>query len=118
MTRRLGRWLFAAPPLALLLGLFTACGPPTSGKSAGALWTEQCARCHGEDGRGDPRQLALAPTLDLTRSVMVKRRARGLIYQRIQQGYGAMPGFAHRLEQGDVELLIGFVLNFGETGGR
>ena len=43
---------------------------------------------------------------------MVARRARGLIYQRITQGYGSMPGFGHRLERGDVEALTELVLAF------
>lgn len=106
------RWLLSSPAFAMLIALCGACGSPTSGKAAATLWTEQCARCHGEDGRGDPRQLSLAPALDLTRSILVRRQARGLIYQRITQGYGSMPGFAHKLERGDVELLIELVLGF------
>jgi len=41
---------------------------------------------------------------------MVAARASGLIYQRIAWGYGTMPGFAHKLERGDLELLVDFVL--------
>lgn len=92
--------------------LAAACGSPSSGKPADQLYAENCLRCHGDDGRGDPRQLTLAPNLDLTRSVMVARGARGLIFQRITQGYGSMPAFGHKLQRGDVELLVDFVLNF------
>jgi hypothetical protein len=66
----------------------------------------------GTDGRGDSRFLTLTPNLDLTRSVMVARKARGLIFQRITQGYGSMPGFGHKLERGDVEALTELVLAF------
>ena len=108
MTNRiLGAALAAVGLLAA-----AACGSPTSGKSATELYAENCMRCHGEDGRGDPRQLTLAPNLDLTRSVMVARGARGPIYLRITQGYGSMPAFGHKLERGDVELLVEFVLRF------
>ncbi len=87
-----------------------ACGPPTSGKPAAELWVENCARCHGAAGEGNPAQIGLDPKVDLTASAMVAGRARGLIYQRISYGYGAMPGFEHKLERGDVELLVDYVL--------
>jgi cytochrome c oxidase cbb3-type subunit 3 len=101
--------------LAAALGavaLAAGCGSPSSGKPADQLYAENCLRCHGDDGRGDPRQLTLAPNLDLTRSVMVARGARGPIFRRITQGYGSMPAFGHKLQRGDVELLVDFVLDF------
>ena len=97
----------AAVAVALALA---GCGSPTSGKSAAELYDEPCTRCHGADGRGDPRALSLSPNSDLSRSQLVRRRARGPIYLRITQGYGSMPGFAHKLERGDVELLVDYVL--------
>ncbi|MEZ5312709.1 MAG: cytochrome c [Thermoanaerobaculia bacterium] len=115
MRRGGRRLLYLSPLAAALLGLLAACGPPTSGLSAEELYREQCARCHGDDGRGDPRQLALSPAVDLTRSRMIRRRARGAIYQRITQGYGSMPAFSYKLERGDVDLLIAHVLKFGEN---
>jgi mono/diheme cytochrome c family protein len=92
------------------LGGLAGCGSPTSGKSAVELYDEHCLRCHGADGHGDPRAVALAPLADLSRSLLVQKKARGPIYLRITQGYGAMPGFSHKLERGDVELLIDYVL--------
>ncbi|MEO8196239.1 MAG: cytochrome c [Thermoanaerobaculia bacterium] len=101
----------AAGIAALAVALTVAgCGAPTSGKSAAELYGEHCTRCHGADGRGDPRALSLSPNSDLTRSRLVRRRARGPIFLRITQGYGSMPGFAHKLERGDVDLLVDYVL--------
>jgi mono/diheme cytochrome c family protein len=94
------------------LAVFPGCGSPSSGRPAREIYAELCQRCHGDDGRGDPRQVTLAPNLDLTRSVMVARRERGLIYRRIAQGYDSMPGFGHRLERGDIESLTELVLAF------
>jgi len=88
----------------------TGCGAPTSGRSAAELYGEHCARCHGADGRGDPRARTLSPNSDLSRSALVHRRARGPIYLRITQGYGSMPAFAHKLERGDLDLLVDYVL--------
>jgi mono/diheme cytochrome c family protein len=99
--------------LALLLPLAAgACGAPTSGKSAVQLWEENCQRCHGPDGTGDPAQRTLAPNVDLTRSPAVRAGDRLRIYQKISYGYGTMPGFAHRLERGDLELLADHALTF------
>ena len=54
--------------------------------------------------------LALSPNADLSRSELLRQRSRGQIYLRITQGYGSMPAFSHKLERGDVELLVDYVL--------
>jgi len=100
--------LLAALALAALAA--QGCGAPTSGKSAAELYGEHCSRCHGSDGRGAPRVLTLSPNADLTRSSLVQSRARGPIHLRITQGYGSMPAFSHKLELGDVDLLVDYVL--------
>lgn len=104
----------ARPVLALALAL---AAPAISGcagdeRSGADLYRDYCARCHGATGKGDPRSLALYPNLDLTtsRAVRAGRRGRGLIYQRITIGYGAMPGFADRLESRQAEDLVDYVL--------
>lgn len=102
--------------IALALAV-AGCGAPNSGKSGAELYAEHCTRCHGADGRGDPRALGLSPNSDLTRSNLVRRRARGPIYLRITQGYGSMPGFAHKLERGDVDLLVDYVLELESPSG-
>lgn len=82
---------------------FTACRPPAS-----ELWTEHCARCHGEDGRGVESQRTFYPGADLTRSELIADQARGSIYQRIAFGWGTMPGFKHQLRQSELEKLVTF----------
>ncbi len=110
--RRAGPAGSLAPWTAVVLAAAAAagCGPPTSGKSAVELYGEHCARCHGEDGRGDPRALALAPGSDLSRSALVRNRKRGPIHLRISHGSGSMPAFSHKLELGDIDLLVDYVL--------
>lgn len=91
-----------------------ACGPPTSGIPVGELWADNCVRCHAEDGRGVRAQRGLDPKLDLVASELVRGGDRGLVYQRIAWGYAGMPGFAHKLERGDLELLTQYVLDLAE----
>lgn len=97
--------------VAAVVALGAACGPPTSGLSAEELWQRHCVRCHGADGRGPQAQRGLDPGIDLTRSRLVVAHERGALYRRIAYGQGGMPGFAHKLERGDLELLVDYVLS-------
>jgi mono/diheme cytochrome c family protein len=100
--------------LAALALAAAGCGAETSGTPVAELWSGNCASCHGEDGRGHPARRRLEPALDLGRSELVARGARGLLHQRISWGYGTMPGFSHRLPPGDIEKLVEFVERFRE----
>ena len=101
-----------AVAIAVAAAVAAGCGSPSSGIPAETLYVEHCQRCHGADGRGDPRARTLSPRIDLTRSELVAREARGVIYQRIARGYDAMPAFSHKLERGDIEALAEFVLRY------
>ena len=96
--------------LALLGPALTACAG--GDHDAGDLYRTHCVRCHSADGKGDRRSVGLYPNLDLTSSPLVHTgaRARGLLYRRISEGYGAMPGFGDRLETADLEKLVDYVL--------
>ena len=97
--------------LAMILAVpLAACGPRE--RNAAALYRGYCVRCHGADGRGDPRSIGLYPNLDLTSAPLVRHRVRGAIYNRIAEGYGPMPGFAHRLEPQEIEALVDYTLRF------
>ena len=94
-------------PLAAL-PLLAACAGEPKGREPAALYAHYCARCHGAGGEGDPRNVALYPGLDLIRSEMIAKRARTVVHRRIAQGYGPMPGFAHRLSPAEVRALVDF----------
>jgi mono/diheme cytochrome c family protein len=85
-----------------------ACGPPAGHRSAEELYPKYCAKCHGADGRGNPSQVGLYPNLDLTRSKLTGRMAHLAVYNRIAQGYGPMPGFAHRLSADEINHLADY----------
>ncbi len=102
MTRGRAGTICLLPSLLAAL----ACGPSTSGLPAEQLWSQHCQSCHGADGRGVPARRGLEPALDLKRSQLLEGRGRNLGYQRVAYGYGAMPGFVHKLPQGDLELLV------------
>ena len=117
--RRSQLLVFLLPVAAVALSVAaalstTACSAPTD-RTAEQLYPEFCARCHGADGKGDPRNVNLYPGLDLTHSKLVGRDARFLIYRRIAVGYGPMPGFAHRLSQLEIGRLTDYTTKLGSA---
>jgi mono/diheme cytochrome c family protein len=96
--------------LLALLGLLgiVACGPPAGDRKAEELYPKYCAKCHGPDGKGDPRQVNLYPNLDLTASKLTGKGAHLAIYNRIAQGYGPMPAFSHRLSADEMNRLTDY----------
>ncbi len=100
----------AALLLLLATPLLAACAGEPEGRDPAALYAHYCARCHGAGGEGDPRNVALYPGLDLTRSEMIAKGARTVVHRRIAQGYGPMPGFAHRLSPEEIQALVDFCL--------
>jgi len=99
--------------VAALLGsaiALSGCGPIGSGTPASELWAANCQRCHGVDGRGVPALRGVEPELDLTRSSTVRGGRRAEIRRVIATGDVRMPGFGHRLPNGDVEALVDLVL--------
>ena len=114
-----------APARGAALGLLALLAPALAGcatgeRDAGELYGAHCARCHAADGRGDRRSLGLYPELDLTASPLVRAgaRARGLLYRRINEGYGAMPGFGDCLQTADVQRVVDYILRLpqGKAG--
>lgn len=87
----------------------TACGPrdPLPAPEGYDLF---CARCHGDDGRGDPKTVALNPRLDLVASEMVQAGDRELVRDRIAQGKGAMPALERKLVPGELEALTEYTI--------
>lgn len=85
------------------------------GPTPAQLYTEHCASCHGADGRGDPRRRGFYAGLDLTASPLVQEGRDGLVYRRIAYGYGAMPGFQHKLDTNQLLGLTEYTLQFSAT---
>jgi mono/diheme cytochrome c family protein len=106
----------ASLALLALLGAAALAACAGGDHDAGDLYRTHCVRCHAADGKGDRRSVGLYPSLDLTSSPLVRAgsRARGLLYGRISEGYGAMPGFGHRLDTADLEKLIDYVLRLAQ----
>lgn len=90
--------------LAGLVATLAGCGP-RGPLSPPENYDAYCARCHGDDGRGDPKMVRLKPELDLVRSAMVRDGDLALVRERIAEGEGTMPGFEHKLTPEELEAL-------------
>ncbi|MGD2116616.1 MAG: cytochrome c [Acidobacteriota bacterium] len=113
MRRRHAGGLLTA---VLLVLVAAACGPPRP-LTPEVSYDYFCARCHGDDGTGDPDAVKLNPKLDLLRAEMVREGDRELVRERIVEGKGSMPGFRDKLEPHEVEELVTYTLErFGRGG--
>ena len=76
-----------------------------SAVEAPKLFTANCARCHGADGKG---QTTLGKTLDvpdLTSSKMSAAKIKSII----SKGAGSMPAFGKKLKAADITSLANYV---------
>lgn len=72
------------------------------------VYLNNCARCHGADGRSETELGRLYGATDLT-DRKVKRMSRKKLSSIIQNGYGSMPAFKKKLSSKDVSGLVGYI---------
>ena len=82
------------------------------------MYAAYCARCHGEDGKGNPRSMKLYPNLDLVASPMARRGDRALVRDRIARGFGPMPGFSRRLTPQQIDALVDYTFELQRKAGE
>jgi|CXWL01.1.fsa_nt_gi mono/diheme cytochrome c family protein len=101
------QWRRAVSLLALAV-VAGACrrGPPTPE----AAYSRYCAKCHGADGRGDPRPIGPDPHLDLLKSEMLARHDASEVARRIREGHGRMPAFSTKLTSAEIQALAAFTI--------
>lgn len=83
-----------------------------------AMYAAYCARCHGENGTGNPRSMKLYPNLDLVASPMARRGDRALVRDRIARGFGPMPGFSRRLTPQQIDALVDYTFELQRKAGE
>ena len=103
--------------LLAILPLFAGCTKKP--ETPPEMYAAYCARCHGEDGKGNPRsRVKLYPNLDLVTSPMVRRGDRPLVRERIAKGYGPMPGFSRRLTPQQIEAMVDYTFELHRKAGE
>lgn len=78
-------------------------------KSTREVYAQNCARCHGADGRG---QTTLGKTLDVPDIADAKwqnRHTDKKMTAKIVKGGGGMPAFSKKLSAGEISSLVAYV---------
>jgi cytochrome c553 len=76
-----------------------------------ALWTKNCASCHGEDGKGKTKMGELLKVRDLTDPAVHATLTREGVIKAIKEGVKneagklVMKGYAGKLSDGEIEAL-------------
>jgi Cytochrome C oxidase, cbb3-type, subunit III len=85
--------------------------------SAKQIYSEECAQCHGEHGKGDgPEARTHAPLpADLTDSKRMATVTDGEIFYQISEGRRPMPSFKNRLTQDQRWQLVLLVRSFSQA---
>ncbi len=80
----------------------------TEKSSSRSLYINNCARCHGADGKGDTELGKLYGSSNLT-TRKVKRMSKKRMTQIIRNGVGGMPAFGKKLSNREITSLVNYV---------
>lgn len=85
-------------------------------KAAKAIYTDECAQCHGEHGKGDgPEAMMHSPApANLTDARQMNTVTDGEIFYQISEGRKPMPSFKKRLTEEQRWGLVLFVRSFSQ----
>jgi mono/diheme cytochrome c family protein len=82
--------------------------------AAKAVYTEQCAQCHGDQGKGDGPESPMydVKPADFTDAHMMGEMTDGEIFWKISEGRRPMPSFKQRLTEEQRWQLVNYVRTF------
>ena len=84
-------------------------GSVVADKSAQELYAQNCARCHGADGRGQTEAGKTYDTPDIADAKWQRRHSDKKIAGKISKGGGGMPAFGKKLSQKESNELVRYV---------
>jgi mono/diheme cytochrome c family protein len=85
-------------------------------KAAREVYTDKCAQCHGDSGKGDGRDAARydpAPS-DLTDAKKMSEASDGVLFYKISEGKKPMPVFKNKLTEDQRWELVLLIRSFAE----
>lgn len=77
------------------------------------IFQEQCAGCHGPDGRAQTDMGKSLQAADLT-SDAVQHLSASAITKQVQKGKGKMPGFEGKLSDDEIKAVATYVQGLGK----
>lgn len=103
-----------------LLVLMT-CIPPVFAATVGnaesgkKVFSAKCATCHGQDGSGNTSVGKSLKAADL-RSADVQKKSDADFYTQVEKGKGKMPPFGLALNKTQIDDVVAYVRQLGNTG--
>jgi mono/diheme cytochrome c family protein len=88
---------------------------PGGGEPVGDLFRNNCARCHGADGRGDTPLGNTYKAPDFTDPEWQKHSkiiSSANLISIVSRGKGGMPAFGKKLSRTEIRRLVGYVRRF------
>jgi mono/diheme cytochrome c family protein len=79
-------------------------------QSGSAIYAQNCARCHGADGRAQTRKGRETDAVDFTSDDWSPDAARDA--RIISRGKGSMPAFGRRLNQAQINAVAQYIRRF------
>ncbi len=100
--------MLSKPALLGLLGALTlfASLPAAAEVDGKQLFRQHCAKCHAEDGRANTLRGWLYFAQNLSKAKWQDNNSDGDILEAIQDGPGAMPGYAEKLSEAEQLALV------------
>lgn len=104
--------------LVFLLGLIVSASPSrlfntttttASETSAAELFSQNCARCHGKDGRAKGFKAKAVGARNLTDAQWQERASDERIFNSINNGKGKMPAYVKKLSEAEINSLVTYV---------
>ena len=108
----------AALVLSIVLGCFcvaysarsiTRSGNLSTTDDAGALFSSECATCHGKDGKAKTFKAKLNHARNLTDATWQAEVTDERLYNSIHNGKGKMPAFGKKLSDPQINALVAYV---------
>jgi len=83
--------------------------------TARKLYSDKCAECHGDTGKGDGAQAKKydPPATDFTDAAHMNSVSDGELFYKISEGHRPMPGFRKRFTEQQRWQLVIFIRSFG-----
>jgi mono/diheme cytochrome c family protein len=100
---------------SLLFSLLVLATAPAFAAEPSENWSQHCARCHGDDGKGATKTGRKLKIRDLTLEKVQRRVTDAEIAELIAQGYKdndggeRMPAFAAKIPEAERQALVSYV---------
>jgi mono/diheme cytochrome c family protein len=79
-------------------------------KSGGVVYAQNCARCHGADGRAQTRKGKQVDATDFTGGEWLPDTARDT--RIVTRGKGSMPAFKGKLSAAEINAVVSYIRRF------